>query len=96
MCNPRWKPRDLSLGRVHYEIIEKNGEHHIVGQMVSGRYFVDNILLSADYVKNCVNMPEEFKKEWIRKHTTQKLDNKTYITHQSERFVESTTHHLDF
>lgn len=74
--------------KTEYEIIEKNGEHHIVGQMVSGRYFVDNTLLNADYVKNCVNMPEEFKKEWIRKHTTQKLDNKTYITHQSERFVE--------
>lgn len=57
--------------------------------MVSGRYFVD-VLLNADYVKNCVNMSKEFKDEWIRKHTTLKLNNETYITHQSERYIERT------
>ena len=71
-----------------YRIIENNGEEHFVGQMISGRYFVDDIFLNADYVRNCVNKPDEFKQEWIRKHTTRELDVATYITNQTNRFVE--------
>lgn len=74
---------------VSYDIIENNGEKYTVGQMESGRYFVDKTLLNADYVRFCLPLKtEEEKCEWIRKHTTKKLDNRTYIIHQTERFIE--------
>lgn len=72
--------------KVSYRIIESNGEEHEVGQMISGRYFLDDTLLNADYVKNCLLLSDKDKKEWIRKHTTKDLDVETYINNQTNRF----------
>ena len=46
---------------ISYDIIKNIGEKHTIGQMESGRYFVDDILLNADYVRFCLPLKTEEK-----------------------------------
>lgn len=80
--------------KYEYKLVDyKTGEEYNVGQMKSGRYFISSknlskVYLNADPIRFYFPLSDENRKEWLRKHTTKKLANETYIKHQTERFVE--------
>ena len=80
--------------KYEYKLMDyKTKEEYNVGQMKSGRYFISGdglkkTYLNADPIKFYFQLSEDNRKEWLRKHTTKKLNNETYIIHQTERFIE--------